>query len=94
MNQQQARQVLGVHEGSTVREIEEAYRALMLQHHPDRGGLPGNAQRLNEAREVLRGQADSEDEPVEEAAEEERPNKKARRLPDIRRAEKIVEDNP
>lgn len=33
--------------------IRAAYRALMKQHHPDRGGDPGHAQRLNAAYATL-----------------------------------------
>ncbi len=37
--------------------IEKAYRALMREDHPDRGGDPRKAQLINEAYEVLRDPA-------------------------------------
>lgn len=51
----QARSILGVSVAADRAEIEAAYRRLMLQAHPDRGGSSQWAARLNAARDVLLG---------------------------------------
>lgn len=45
--------VLHVAENASEQDIDSAYRKLMAQAHPDRGGDPAHAQRLNAAYEVL-----------------------------------------
>ena len=49
----EARRVLGVSEGATTQDIGRARKRRQLQHHPDRGGDTGEAQRINEACDVL-----------------------------------------
>lgn len=46
-------EVLQVHPRASQRVIQKAYRTLMEELHPDRGGEPADAKRLNEAYEVL-----------------------------------------
>ena len=46
-------QVLGVQMGASRAEIEQAYRRLAMQHHPDRGGDEGQMARLNAARDTM-----------------------------------------
>jgi hypothetical protein len=46
-------QVLGVQMGASRSEIEQAYRRLAMQHHPDRGGDQGEMARINAAREAM-----------------------------------------
>lgn len=47
-------QVLGLATSKPTREqIDEAYRKLAMQHHPDRGGDPQQMARLNSARDDL-----------------------------------------
>lgn len=46
-------QVLGVQMSATRAEIEQAYRRLAMQHHPDRGGDASEMARINAAREAL-----------------------------------------
>lgn len=46
-------QVLGVQMSATRAEIEQAYRRLAMQHHPDRGGDAGAMARINAAREAM-----------------------------------------
>jgi hypothetical protein len=53
MTCRQARSILGVGEGVTRAEIEEAYRRLMLRAHPDLGGSTGLAAQINAARDCL-----------------------------------------
>ena len=46
-------QVLGVQMSATRAEIEQAYRRLAMQHHPDRGGDASEMARINAAREAM-----------------------------------------
>ena len=45
--------VLGVQHGADETEIKAAYRRLMLQHHPDKGGDVEMAKQINVAYEML-----------------------------------------
>jgi hypothetical protein len=49
----EARSILGVGAEASAKEIEAAYRRLMLRAHPDRGGSTGLAAQLNAARDCL-----------------------------------------
>jgi DnaJ domain len=55
MAQAEAFEVLGLGSGATESEINEAHRRLMQLIHPDRGGSPYFAVKLNQAKEVLLG---------------------------------------
>jgi hypothetical protein len=55
MTQEEAYELLGLQPGADDKEIRKAYRAKMAEHHPDRGGDPAMAARLNEARDLLLG---------------------------------------
>jgi curved DNA-binding protein CbpA len=46
-------QVLGVSANATEQEIEDAYRKLAADHHPDRGGDEQTMMRINRARDQL-----------------------------------------
>jgi len=52
--EQEALGVLGLPGRATRREIQRRYRALVLQHHPDRGGNPETFRNVVEAMEILR----------------------------------------
>lgn len=52
-------QVLGVRAAATREEIEQAYRRLAMQHHPDRGGSAEQMARINQARDEGLAQAKS-----------------------------------
>lgn len=54
MTLKEARDVLGVAEGASDVEIDEAYRRLMRRAHPDAGGTAGLAAQLNAARARLK----------------------------------------
>ena len=53
MSREEALQVLGLEPDADAAQIREAHRRLMQKIHPDRGGSPWLAARLNQARDVL-----------------------------------------
>ena len=53
MNPEEALGVLGLRETCTKKDIENAYKLLMLKVHPDRGGSADEAAKVNQARDVL-----------------------------------------
>ncbi len=53
LSRQEALEVLGLEEGASEKEISEAYRRLMAQVHPDKGGSDWMAAKLNAARRTL-----------------------------------------
>ena len=55
MSRSEAAKILGVRETSTKQQIKDAHRKIMMLNHPDRGGSPFIASKINEASEVLAG---------------------------------------
>lgn len=55
MSRTEALEVLGLEEGADETQINEAFRRLMGQLHPDKGGSDWMAAKLNEARKTLLG---------------------------------------
>ncbi|WP_286830866.1 MULTISPECIES: J domain-containing protein [Kordiimonas] len=53
MTRKEALDVLGLKEGASEQEINQAYRKLMAQCHPDKGGNDYLAGKLNEAKQTL-----------------------------------------
>ncbi|CEI96691.1 hypothetical protein G6F70_002973 [Rhizopus microsporus] len=54
MNKREAALILGLRESqATKAKIKEAHRRIMLLNHPDRGGSPFLALKINEAKEFL-----------------------------------------
>jgi DnaJ homolog subfamily C member 19 len=53
MSYREACQILGVKENASPDIIKKAHRAVMLPNHPDRGGSPFIASKINEAKEML-----------------------------------------
>jgi len=53
MSEQQARDILGVSEGASKKEIIKAHKHLMQKIHPDRGGSDYLAQQVNQAKSTL-----------------------------------------
>lgn len=53
LSRQEALEVLGLEEGASEKEITDAYRRLMAQVHPDKGGSDWMAAKLNAARRTL-----------------------------------------
>lgn len=55
MTRAEALEVLGLSDGATAQEIQDAYRRLMSKIHPDLEGSGWMAAKLNQARDVLQG---------------------------------------
>ncbi|KAL2752503.1 hypothetical protein ACRALDRAFT_1058403 [Sodiomyces alcalophilus JCM 7366] len=54
MNRKEASLVLSLNERAITKEkVRKAHRTLMLLNHPDRGGSPYLATKINEAKELL-----------------------------------------
>lgn len=56
MSRGEAAKILGIGERSNKAQIKEAHRKVMMLNHPDRGGSPYIASKINEASECLQGQ--------------------------------------
>ena len=56
MTRREAALILGVRESVDKAALKEAHRKIMLMNHPDRGGSPFIATKINEANECLSGQ--------------------------------------
>jgi hypothetical protein len=55
MSEEEALDVLGLEKGADDAEVRAAYKKLMAQVHPDKGGSDWVASKLNEARQTLLG---------------------------------------
>lgn len=53
MTEEEALDILGLEKGATDDDVNAAYRRLMGQVHPDKGGNDWMASKLNEARQTL-----------------------------------------
>ncbi|KAL5104675.1 hypothetical protein TcWFU_004492 [Taenia crassiceps] len=57
MSRREAALILGVPQSSSKSKIREAYKRIMLLNHPDRGGSPYLASKINEAKEYLENES-------------------------------------
>ncbi|RXW22822.1 hypothetical protein EST38_g3024 [Candolleomyces aberdarensis] len=54
MDRKEAIEVLGLKDGPLLRtKLKDAHRRIMLANHPDRGGSPYLASKINEAKDLL-----------------------------------------
>ncbi|KAI6042883.1 hypothetical protein EDC04DRAFT_2655221 [Pisolithus marmoratus] len=54
MDRKEAIAILGLRDGASLRtKFKDAHRQIMLANHPDRGGSPYLASKINEAKDLL-----------------------------------------
>ena len=55
MTKREASLILGVNQGANAKKYRAAHRKIMLLNHPDRGGSPFLAAKINQAKDILDG---------------------------------------
>jgi DnaJ family protein C protein 19 len=53
MTKREASLILGISPSSNERRVKEAHKRIMLLNHPDRGGSPYLAAKINEAKDLM-----------------------------------------
>ncbi|CAF4104582.1 unnamed protein product, partial [Rotaria magnacalcarata] len=53
MNRREAALILGISPTANKTRVREAYKRLIIQNHPDRGGSPYVAAKINEAKDFF-----------------------------------------
>mmetsp|Transcript_20234 Transcript_20234/g.54466 ORF Transcript_20234/g.54466 Transcript_20234/m.54466 type:complete len:137 (+) Transcript_20234:40-450(+) len=57
MTRREAASILGIKESAAKNEVKEAHRRMMILNHPDKGGSPFIATKINEALDQLSNRA-------------------------------------
>jgi DnaJ family protein C protein 19 len=57
MDRREAALILGIRESAKAERVKEAHRRIMIANHPDSGGSDYVATKINEAKELLMGNA-------------------------------------
>mmetsp|Transcript_34781 Transcript_34781/g.48221 ORF Transcript_34781/g.48221 Transcript_34781/m.48221 type:complete len:112 (-) Transcript_34781:154-489(-) len=55
MSRREAALILGIRENAAQDKIQAAHRKIMIANHPDTGGSPFIASKLNEAKDMMQG---------------------------------------
>ncbi|CAO1419507.1 unnamed protein product [Diamesa hyperborea] len=53
MNKREASLILGVSPSASKQKVKDAHKKIMLLNHPDRGGSPYLAAKINEAKDLI-----------------------------------------
>ncbi|KAI1292342.1 Mitochondrial import inner membrane translocase subunit TIM14 [Halotydeus destructor] len=53
MSKREAALILGVSQSANSKRVKEVHRRIMLLNHPDRGGSPYMASKINEAKDLM-----------------------------------------
>ncbi|KIP05856.1 hypothetical protein PHLGIDRAFT_107704 [Phlebiopsis gigantea 11061_1 CR5-6] len=54
MDRKEAIEILGLKDGASLKsKLKDAHRQIMIANHPDRGGSPYLASKINEAKDIL-----------------------------------------
>jgi DnaJ family protein C protein 19 len=53
MNKREASLILGVSPTANIKKIRDAHKKIMILNHPDRGGSPYIASKINEAKDFM-----------------------------------------
>ena len=61
MSRREASLILGLREGAAKDAIKDAHRRIMIANHPDKGGSPYLATKVNEAKDILEGKIKTSD---------------------------------
>ena len=57
MSRREAALILGVSPSAQSKKIKDAHKRIMLLNHPDRGGSPYIAAKINEAKDLIEKQS-------------------------------------
>ncbi|XP_065669527.1 dnaJ homolog subfamily C member 15 isoform X2 [Hydra vulgaris] len=59
MSKREASLILGVSPSANLQRIRDSHRRIMIVNHPDKGGSPYLASKINEAKDILEGKTKS-----------------------------------